>query len=114
MGLAPHAHVYMPQMESSRYSKIRVLDIRELLSPVRIWRYPKLKAKPLVGPRVIWVLIPKMRFIPREGDTQLFKLAPGCMVDVEAVQAGKKGLLRLEVVLKCCCCCCCIVVLRPR
>ena len=31
---------------------------------------------------------------------QLFKQAPGRMVDVEAVQAGKKGLLRLEVVLK--------------
>ena len=39
-------------------------------------------------------------FIPWEGDTQLFKQAPGCMVDVDAVQAGKKGLLRLEVVLK--------------
>ena len=31
---------------------------------------------------------------------QLFKQAIGRMVDVEAVQAGKKGLLRLEVVLK--------------
>ena len=42
-----------------------------------------------------------MRIISRQGDTQLFKQAPGRMVDVEAVQAGKKGvLLRLEVVLK--------------
>ena len=32
-----------------------------------------------------------MRFIPWEGDTQLFKQAPGRMVDVEAVQAGKKA-----------------------
>ena len=28
MGFAPHAHVYMPQMES-RYSKSRALDIRD-------------------------------------------------------------------------------------
>ena len=40
------------------------------------------------------------RFIPCECDTQLFKQAPGRMVDTEAVQACKKGvLLRLEVVL---------------
>ena len=71
-------------------------SVIQLLLPFRIWRYPKLKAKPLVGPRVIWVLIPRMRFIPREGDTQLFKQAPGRMDDVEAVQAGKKGLLRLD------------------
>ena len=31
------------------------------------------------------------RFIPCEGDTQLFKQAPGRMVDVEAVQAFQEG-----------------------
>ena len=36
MGLAPHAHVYMPQMESWRYSKIRDLDIRDPTSAANL------------------------------------------------------------------------------
>ena len=94
MSICPRwSHEGTPRSES-------ITSVIQLLPPVPIWRYPKLKTKPLVGPRVIWVLIARMRFIPRKGDTQLFKQAPGRMVDVEVVQAGKKGLLRLEVVLK--------------
>ena len=46
------------------------------------------------------MLVPRIRYIPWEGDMQLFKQASGRMVDMEGVQAGKKGLLHLEVVLK--------------
>ena len=94
MSICPRwSHEGTPRSES-------LTSVIHLLSPVLFRRNGELSAKPLVGPRVIWVLIPRMRFIPQEGDTQLFKQAPGRMVDVESVQAGKKGLLRLEVVLK--------------
>ena len=75
-------------------------SVIHLLPPVNVWWHTELSAKPLIGPGVICILVPWIRFIPWEGDTQLFKQAPGRMVDVEAVQAGKKGLICLEVVLK--------------
>ena len=62
-----------------------------LLPPVLFRRNGELSAKPLIGSGAICILVPWIRFVPWEGDTQLFKQAPGRMVDVETVQAGKKG-----------------------
>ena len=75
-------------------------SVIQLLPPVLFRRNGELGAKPLIGSGVICILVPWINFIPWEGDTQLFKQAPGRMVDDKAVQACKKGLLRLEVVLK--------------
>ena len=42
----------------------------QLLPPVCIWWHTELRAKPLVGPSVIAVLIPGMGFVSRKGDVQ--------------------------------------------
>ena len=55
-----------------------LIPMVQLLPPVLFRRNGEFSAKPLIG----------------------FKQAPGRMVDVEAVQAGKKGFLCFEVVFK--------------
>ena len=42
----------------------------QLLPPVCIWWHTELRAKPLVGPSVIVILIPGMGFVSRKGDAQ--------------------------------------------
>ena len=101
--LAPDAHVSIcPRWSHEGTPRSETwTSVIHLLPPVCVSWHTELSAKPLIGSGVICILVPWIRFIPWEGDTQLFKQAPGRMVDVEAVQAAKKGmLLRLEVVLK--------------
>ena len=69
----------------------------QLLPPVGARCHSELGAEPLVGPGIVGILIPRMRFFSRRGDLQLLKNAPSGEVNMEAIR--KERICGLEVVL---------------
>ena len=69
------------------------------MSPVRCRGHAKLRAKPLVGPGIEGVQIPRMRCFSGKGDSQLLKNTPSGKVNMEAIQNRKERICGLEVVL---------------